>query len=167
MEGSLVAVSKMVIAEPKDIEAALSETIIRVAEIHERMQSMEAQMAMIPEVKVLLGNVAVAQQVMASSAQSMADTFRKSEQRQERAELRYEALTQIAAGKDQIPLRSHYWTLFAALVPCFITALVVVLYTLAYNKQSIEATINKLAVTTKDAIHEGTKEVRSEVQREK
>jgi hypothetical protein len=87
-----------------EMETLLGDTIERMADLDERTQRMEIQVALIPEVKLLLLSMTSAQSLMAQSAQSMADTFRKSEERQERLEGRYEKVVETASGKRQVPL---------------------------------------------------------------
>lgn len=160
----------VVLAQTSDIESILEDTIIRVAEMHERMIGMETHVALLPQIKVLLGNVTAAQQVFANSAQSMAETFAKGEERQERAERRYEKLTEIATGKAQVPLKSHYWTVGVALVPSLLMALVVVLYTLSVTRQDIKASLHEISVEqreTQKIVAEKAREIQNEVASEK
>lgn len=126
-------------AQARDLEELLSDTIIKVAELHERQERADQQIALIPEIKVLLHNVAAAQTVMANSAQSMAETFRRSEDRQEKLEIRYSEATQLIAGRGQIPLKSHY----AILGTVLLAALIWVTYE---TKTEINASLTQLSI---------------------
>ncbi len=129
-----------------ETEALMEQTIIRVAEIHERMKQLESNVNRIPDIQRMIESVSIAQAVMAKSAESMADTFRKSEERYERMEVRHEALAELATGKDQIPLKSHYWTLFATLLPTVVMSMGVVVGVLYISKYDIKAFLTTLEV---------------------
>lgn len=129
-----------------ETEALMEETIIKVAEIHERMNKLEGNINRIPDLQRSVETMSLAQAVMAKSAESMAETFRKTEERYERMEQRHEALAQLATGKEQIPLKSHYWTLFAALLPTIVMSIGVVLGVLYVSKYDIKASLTTIEV---------------------
>lgn len=127
-----------------ETEALMADTIFRVAEMDKRLQDWESKIAILSEIKIMLGSISTAQSLMAQSAESMADTFKKSEERYERMESRHEALAALAVGKDQIPLKSHYSTLVAALLPMGVLALAAVVGILYVAKYDIRASLTTL-----------------------
>lgn len=129
-----------------EVEALMEQTIIKVAEIYDRMQKLEANLNKIPDLQRMVETLSIAQAVMAKSADSMAETFRKSEERYDRMEQRHEALAQLATGKEQIPLKSHYWTLFAALLPTLVMSIGVVVGVLYVSKYDIKASLTTIEV---------------------
>ena len=118
----------------------------RIEDMDKRLEHIERQVSMLPEMKLLLSNISSAQTIMSASAQSMADTFKRGEERAEKQEIRYDTLSLMAAGKDQIPLKSHYSTLYAALLPTFIMSACVVLYVLYYTKQEIKGSLESIEI---------------------
>lgn len=169
---------KMVIAETKDIEDVMGDTIVKVADLYDRMEDLEAKVLLLPEIKLLLHNVASAQSLMAASAQSMAETFKKSEERAELQDKRYEALVKTtvdsAATDNKVPLKTHFWTVAAALIPSVVIGVSALLYVLYDTKQEIKATMTSIAVgqaktqellkdtkeSIKEEVHDAVKEVK-------
>jgi len=138
---------------PEDMEHVMVQTVNNVLEIHDRLKTVETQVALIPEIKVMIGSISQAQVLMADSAKSMADTFKRAEERQQGFEARqeamqnkYEVLASLALGKDQIPLKSHYLSLFAALAPVFVISAITILGILYITKQDVSATLNSLQI---------------------
>lgn len=132
-----------------ETEVIMGSTIERVADMHERMKRLELLLDLLPEMKTMLTAISTAQTMMAHSANSMAETLRKAEDRYERMEARHEALAQIATGKEQIPLKSHYWTLVAALLPTVVMSLGIVLGVLYVTKYDISASLTTLQINQK------------------
>lgn len=119
---------------------------VRIEEIHDKVSKLEADVSLIPELRSMMTTISTSQQLMSRSAESMAETFRRSEDRYERMEERHEALAALATGKDQIPLRSHYWTLFAALLPTLVMSIGVVVGVLYVSKYDLKATLTTIEV---------------------
>lgn len=153
-----------------ELEHIMSDTIERIADMHERLNGFELHIAHIPEVRAMLTSLSTAQVTMAQSAQSMAETFRKAEERAEKAEVRYAELASTAAGKDQIPLKSHYWTVIICMIPVVVMALVCVLGVLYLTRQELSASLTEIKVgqqQTQEKIEEVTKEVQDTVEQAK
>lgn len=117
-----------------------------VEQIYERVAKLETSVSLIPELRSMITAISTAMQLMAHSSESMSDTYSKFEERQERMEERHEALVGALSGKDQIPLRSHYWTLFAALLPTLVMAGGVVVGVLYVSKYDLKATLTTIEV---------------------
>lgn len=137
--------------DTSQVNVPVETAIKRVAEIHERIIKLETTISILPELKNMLTAVIDAQSIIARaaesnarSAESMANTFRMTEERYARMEERHEALAEIATGKDQLPLKSHYWTLFAALMPTIVMSVGVVVGVLYVTKYDINATLTTL-----------------------
>lgn len=121
----------------------------RLIDIHERVQIIEKALHVIPELRRVMDTMSTAQSLMAKSAESMAATFSRFELRAEKQDERYEELVQKASGKDQIPLRSHYWTVAACLIPTLIMGIGAVLGVLYFTKQDIKASLTEIQVNQK------------------
>lgn len=151
-----------------ETEHILGDTIEKVAVMHERLGHVEEQLAVLPEMRLMITSISNAQTVMAQSAQSMADTFKRSEERQSDFEGKQESLLQryaelvgVASGKDQIPLRSHFWSLAAALVPVLVIAAIAVLGVLYMTRYEIKATLDSIDIRQATETKKLTKEVES------
>lgn len=109
------------------------------------------------ELKSLIENFVVYQQAMAQAIERMASSMAEAEKRAEKADERYEHLAETAMGKNQIPLRSHFWTLGAALMPTVLMSLGVVLGVLWVTKQDIRASLTEIEVTQQRILQEANK----------
>lgn len=127
-------------------ESVMGRTIERVWDMHKRMKVIENHVAEIPEIKFMMKTISSAQSAMAQSAVSMAETFKKSEDRAEKMDIKYEQMSNTAAGKDQLPLSSFKWGLLFSQIPAIVMGLVVIFYTLFYTQQEITASINSIEV---------------------
>lgn len=128
------------------IEAIFGDTIERVAEMDRRLKDVEINVGGLPEMKLLLSSMASSQSLMAQSAQSMADTFKRAEERADKQEERYDLLAQTAVGKDQIPLKSHREILISALLPTVLISFMLVVGTLYYTNSKIEASFSAVQI---------------------
>ncbi len=114
--------------------------------IHERVGKLETAVSLIPELRSMMTTISTAMQLMSHSSESVAETYVKFEERQERMEERHEALVGALTGRDQIPLKSHYWTLFAALLPTLVMAVGVVVGVLYVSKYDLKASLTNIEV---------------------
>lgn len=135
-----------------DHTAITATTAQRIINIHERIQIIETALRVIPELQRVMDTMSTAQSLMAKAAESMADTFKRFELRVERQDERYEELVKQASGKDQIPLRSHYWTVAACLIPTLIMGIGAVLCVLYITKQDIKASLTEIQVQQKKVL---------------
>lgn len=161
-------------------ETVMGDTIVRVADIHERLKGIEIQLALLPEIKIMVSTAATVQSTMAQSAQSMADTFKRAEDRYQRMEERYvrmeerqQELVNISNKKEQIPLKSHYWIIVSALLPSVIVLGLLVLGVLWFTKQDLKVSLKELELkqqktnelvnssrdSTKEVVENATKKI--------
>lgn len=117
--------------------------------LNSRMESVEAMLTFIPELRATISAVSRAQETMAASAESMAKTFEKFERRIEKQDERYEEVVSKLAGNDRIPLKSHYWTIAASLLPTLVLGVSVIITVLYATKQELKATMTELHINQK------------------
>lgn len=117
-----------------------------ILEMYQIVKSWDDHLTSMPQLRDTVVAVSIAQTKIASAIDHMAEIYRKSEERSERQEHRYEELTKIALGQDQVPLRSHYWTLIAALVPTMVMGLGAVLAVLYVTKADLKASVSEIQV---------------------
>lgn len=133
-------------------EAILEDTILQIGDIHRRMKRIEEEIRFIPEIKVMLGSIATAQEIMARSASSMAETFEKNERRITAMEIRHDALVKealdTARKQDQVPIKTHQMILVSAVLPVFLISALAVFFTLYFTGQNLEAKIEKVGEVT-------------------
>jgi hypothetical protein len=127
-----------------ETEALMEDTIEKVADVHDWMRDVRGNIHVIQEMKLMLSTVSTAQAVMAQSAESMADSLKKFELRYERMEDRYQALINRKQGDGQIPLRSHYLSLYTFMLPTVVMAIGVVIGVLYVTKYDISATLTSI-----------------------
>lgn len=129
-----------------NVESILGDTIEKVISMDKRLIDIERLVVGVPEMKLILTSMAASQALMSQAAESMAETFRKAELRAEKQEVRYDLLAQTAAGKDQIPLKSHKMILLSAIAPVMVISFLVVIGALYYTNTKIDASYNALAI---------------------
>lgn len=117
-----------------------------ILEMYKIVKAWDDHLNSMPQLRDTVLAVSIAQTKIASAIDHMAEIYRKSEERSERQEQRYEELTKVALGQDQVPLRSHYWTLVAALVPTMVMGLGAVLAVLYVTKVDLKASISEIQV---------------------
>ncbi len=151
-----------------DIEHLLADTIAHVAEMREWQKEHDSNLSEIPSIKILLQSAVAAQVSNADSQKRLATLLEKIEERQEHLEDRLQRANDVAAGKDQIPLRSHYWTVVVALLPAIIMCLATVLYVLWSTKQELTASLTQVEIRQQqlkesvDAANKATEEVKKD-----
>lgn len=135
-------------------ECCAAEMESEIRHIHTRIASIEDNLEFLKATSTTVSN---AQALIAQSAESMATTFEKFERRIERqddryAELvkqqdaKYAALIETMSGKDHVPLKSHYLTIMAAILPGLVVCLGIVLVTLYMTKQEFKASLSDLQI---------------------
>jgi hypothetical protein len=134
-----------------ELEGFLSDTVARVAELHETQEEHGKMLSKIPDMKSLLESLAISQtslissqSSMAESAKRMADVFEKSEKRQENLETEVRRGYETAAGKDQLPLKTHYITVAMVALPAFAICFSVIVYVLYMTKTDLNATLTTI-----------------------
>lgn len=145
------------------IEELLAEPIDQIGSMYDRFENLDNVLRLIPEILAMSTSISTAQTLTAQALESIATTFKKTEERTERMESRHEALVALAMGKDQMPLKSHYYTLYATLLPTVIMAVIGVLGILYITKQDLKVQLNKLEVNqhkTQELIKSNTDEQR-------
>jgi hypothetical protein len=136
--------------------AGTSEELI--LEMYKIVKAWDAHIASMPQLRDTVIAVSIAQTRIATAIDNMAEIYRKSEERSEKQEGRYQELTKLALGKDQVPLRSHYWTLAAALIPTMVMGLGSVLAVLYITKVDLKASLSEIQVIQGErAVLEGSK----------
>lgn len=130
---------------PEEVE----EHFAQVKQIHAWMDEFDEHILALPHMKELLVAVSEAQTAMAKSAESMANTFKVAEERYQAMEARHADFYAVIAGKDQIPLKSHYYTLLAALVPVMVMAFGVIFAVLYFTKYDLKASLSQIEVNQK------------------
>lgn len=115
--------------------------------VEEKIEGIAEMIRLMPELKSTLAAVSAAQTIIAHSAESMAKTFDKFEQRMEIQDQRYDELVGKLGGTNQIPLKSHYWTIAACLIPTAILGFAVMTTLLYITKQDLKASLHNLEVT--------------------
>ncbi len=141
-----------------ELEALLSDTIVRVADIHKRWESMQAVLDMIPRIEAKQDSANFSAQVMADSAKSMAETLRI--QRTD-----YTGL--VKDSRESIPRDLVYsivkWVVIVSSLPSFLLATLAVLYTLSVTKQEVNARLDGVSVIQT----QNRAQTREEIQRAK
>lgn len=127
-----------------EIEKAVAEVLEKVRLMYNKICAMDRALEAIPELRTMITAVTVAQATMAKSAESMADTFSKTESRYTRMEERHEELVRLATGKEQMPLRSHYLTIGAMLLPTLVMSIGVIMSILYVTQYDIDVSLSSL-----------------------
>ena len=143
------------------VEYIMSDTILRVADMHDRLKTLEAGLSVLPEIRLMLSTISSAQSTIAHSAESMADTFKQAEHRYADMHDSYKHMSEVLSGKELVPLKTHYWTVLVALAPTVLISVLMVLFTLYYTNQSLQASFKETKIEIKQALEE-TKEVVAE-----
>ena len=145
-------------AESALLEHLLGDTMEAVAAMRETQLSQDVHIKTITELKVLLQSLTSSISMMAQASQSMADTFRKTEQRQERLEDRHHE-----SSRGAISLKSHNWQMLSGQVPMFVLSLTVVIWVLYVTKADFKASLKEVAITQRQALDEKVREIRQDV----
>lgn len=150
------------------IETILSDTIERVADLHERWPKVEQAMLLIPGLKLNMEALVAASTASSQAAVSWAETYKKSvedrkeqDQRYDSLARRFDDLVKTNVGIGQMPIRSHREILWSALTIVGVVCLIAVVGMLSFFKYEIRGSLDSIEISQQQAQRE-----RAEVKRE-
>lgn len=152
----------------EDSEELLGDSIIKITDIHGVINSQKENIALLPGISTAvislsaqfalivssLNGIREAASIHADASKSMAETFKRSEERQERLE---NTALSIAQGKDAVPTdvyRSSIatvvkWVAISTTLPIFVICGCATFYVLYLTKTDIKASLDRVEVTQK------------------